>query len=96
MGRALPRRRTSIGPEMTARISKIEKLARDICWAEWVGDYRPECGKAAYWNGLHPDVKTGYIVDAKWFQFICRKLKPLRILQMVDIDYPRQTRGKKA
>lgn len=51
----------------------IEKLARDICWAEFPSRPKGET-KASYWRKIHPDAKTGYIVDAKWLVFIVGKL----------------------
>lgn len=71
------------------RLSKIEKLARDICWAEWprTPTYTT---KAAYWTRVLPDKKAEYIRDAEWLVFICQKLKPLRVLQFVD--YPGQAK----
>lgn len=59
-------------------MSEIEKLARDICWAEF--PVTPKgITKAAYWKGVHPDAKAAYIEDAKWLIFITKKLKPARI-----------------
>lgn len=79
---------------MTAPLSKIEKLARDICWAEFATK-RTEPTKAAYWRCVHPDQKAEYISKAEWLVFICQKLKPLRILAMVD--YPASsTRSRRA
>lgn len=69
------------------RLTKIEKLARDICWAEWPS--KPEgTTKANYWFQVHHDSRAAYVADAEWLVFICQKLKPLRVLQFVD--YPSQ------
>lgn len=78
------------------RLSKIEKLARDICWIDLAPMQRSAASsKASLWSGLQSSIRQRYLLEADRFQFICRKLKPLRVLQMVDIDYPGQTRGKR-
>lgn len=66
-------------------MTEVEKLARDICWAEFpVRPKRTEWTKAPYWRGVHPDKKAEYIRDAEWLVFIAKQLKPLRILMLVD------------
>ena len=71
---------------MTEQDKEIERLARDICWAEF--PIRPkDTTKAGYWRGVHPEKKAEYVSDAKWLVFIAKKLKPLRILSLVD--FPR-------
>lgn len=70
-------------------MTPLEKLARDICWSEFA-IRRKDVTKAAYWRGVHPDKKAKYLRDAEWLVFIVQKLKPLRILLMVDL--PRSDR----
>lgn len=64
-------------------MTDIERLARDICWAEF--PRRPQdTTKASYWRGVHPTKQADYIRDAEWLVFITKKLKPLRVLSLVD------------
>lgn len=67
-----------------ARLSSIEKLARDICWAEYPRSHRTAT-KAAYWQLIGSDGRAVYMRDAEWLVYITKKLKPLRILMLVDI-----------
>lgn len=70
---------------MSRRLSPIEKLARDICWAEWVSNYRPPgTTKATYWERMNPAAQDTYVRDAEWLLFVVKKLKPNRILSLVD------------
>ena len=67
-------------------MSPIEKLARDICWAEFVG--KPPGGrtKAAYWKNIHPDARAVYIQNARYWVAIAKKMKPLRLFaQVVEV-----------
>ena len=64
-------------------MNQYEKLARDICWAEFPRKPK-EHTKASYWAQVHPDRKAEYIEDAKWLVFIVKQLKPLRLLLMVN------------
>jgi hypothetical protein len=64
-------------------MTPIEKLARDICWAEWPSTPK-HTTKPAYWKAVHPDKKAEYVRDAEWLGFIVKALKPLRVLMMVD------------
>jgi hypothetical protein len=64
-------------------MSPIEKLARDICWAEFAK--KPaEYTKASYWKCLPPGGRAEYQVEAARFVWIVKRFKPLRILMMVD------------
>lgn len=56
------------------RLSSVERLARDICWAEFADPRHAGCSKAAYWLDVHPNRKAEYIEDAEWFTMIVRKL----------------------
>ena len=64
---------------------EIEHLARDICWAEFAVRKPKDTTKAAYWRLVHPSKQSEYREDAEWLIFIVKKLKPLRILAMVDL-----------
>lgn len=64
-------------------MTELEKLARDICWAEFPTKPK-DITKAAYWRGVHPVKQCEYARDAAWVVFIAKKLKPLRILSLID------------
>lgn len=71
------------------RLTRIEKLARDICWAENRLDHKnARATKASFWDDLDTAAQGRYVAGAEWLVFICQELKPLRVLQFVD--YPRQ------
>lgn len=72
------------------RLSDIEKLARDICWAENCLDHKnARATKASFWSSLDADVQTEYVGWAEWLVFIVKKLKPIRILSLVDFKLPK-------
>jgi hypothetical protein len=48
-----------------AHISRIEKIARDICWGEFAEPAAQGCTKAAYWDLLSEEKKAEYIRDAR-------------------------------
>lgn len=76
-------------------MTELEKLARDICWAEFI--VKPAMHtKATYWHQVQPHRRLEYIRDAEWLVFIVKKLKPLRILLLVDFKSAgrRSRRGK--
>jgi len=50
-----------------ARMSMIEKIARDICWGEFADHKSVGCTKAAYWKGISPGARLEYIGDAARF-----------------------------
>lgn len=50
-----------------ARISMIEKIARDICWGEFADHKSVGCTKAAYWKKLAAERRLEYITDASRF-----------------------------
>lgn len=54
-------------------MSPIEKLARDICWAEFAR--KPEnMTKARYWRDrVHPDVRAERIAEAERVVWIVKK-----------------------
>lgn len=70
---------------MRAKHTKaIERLAADICWAEF--PRRPTyTTKRAYWAGVHPDKKAEYIEDARWLVFMACRLKPHRITALTAL-----------
>lgn len=66
------------------RLSDIEKLARDIAWMKMPG--RPKMTKAAWWRSVDGLRRHFYVKDANDFLSIVKKLKPIRILTMVDFE----------
>lgn len=65
------------------RLTDIEKLARDICWAEF--PKKPAAyTKASYWKCLPARGRAEYAVEAARVVWIVKALKPIRILAMVD------------
>lgn len=66
-----------------ATMGEIERLARDICWAEFSTKPK-DTTKAVYWQSIHPEAREEYRQDAEWVVYIAKKLKPLRILALVD------------
>lgn len=64
-------------------MSPIEKLARDICWAEWAGKPQTTLTKAKYWRSIHPDARAAHIQNAKYWVAIAKKMKPIRLFARV-------------
>jgi hypothetical protein len=64
------------------RLTETEKLARDICWAEFTR--RPDKTKAVYWYALAPNAKADYIGDAEWLEWIVPRLKRLKLLALTE------------
>ena len=64
-------------------MTEIEKLARDICWATFFRKPKEDT-KASYWRKITPAARAYYITEARRLVFIVKKLKPLRVLMMVD------------
>ena len=75
----------------------IEKLARDICWAEFVG---PQAGntRARYWMSLPQETKDAYVVEASRIAFmVCKlSLSPLRLCPVAGkpLQYISLIRGR--
>lgn len=61
----------------------IEKLARDICWAEWAGKPPQGMTKALYWKMLPPDGRANHINNARYWVAIAKKMKPIRLFSAV-------------
>lgn len=55
-------------------MTSIEKLARRICWLEFV-KLRKLTGKteARYWESLPQDTRDSYIMDARYFIWLRRE-----------------------
>lgn len=56
------------------RLTEIEKLARDICWAGFSDATKREDTKAKYWKTIAPAARADYMQEAKYFAFLARKL----------------------
>lgn len=56
------------------RLSPIERLARDIAWAEWIDPGNPSRTKFTYWASILDEDRTDYVEDAKRFVFLARLL----------------------
>lgn len=62
----------------------IDRLAADICWAEF--PRRPkDTTKRAYWAGVHPDRKAEYIADARWLVFMSCRLSQGRVMGLTSL-----------
>jgi hypothetical protein len=58
-------------------MTPIDRLAREICWAEFAGPRtvkRIGKTKAAYWAGLPSDTREMYAAQARWFVYILREI----------------------
>lgn len=56
------------------RLTAVEKLARRMCWVEFVG-YRPPVGEARYWRELPDESRQGYVDRARHFARTLSKLQ---------------------
>jgi hypothetical protein len=66
------------------RLTPIEKIAREYCWA---GFARPElagCTKAAYWKRLSNEKRQEYIREASQFCYRVRRLGRAWMLEIID------------
>lgn len=59
---------------MSARLTPIERLARDIAWAEWIDPVNPSRTKFTYWASLLDEDRTDYVKEAERFVFLTRLL----------------------
>lgn len=64
-------------------MSPIEKLARDICWAEFSGKPSTPKTKAQYWRDIHPDARADHIQNARYWVAIAKTMKPIRLFARV-------------
>lgn len=67
------------------RLTKIEKLARDICWAEWAG-HKFQCRvftKSGYWREIRQTARNRYVRDAERFVRVAAKVPALLVLCLV-------------
>lgn len=56
------------------RLSPIERLARDIAWAEWIDPGNPSRTKFTYWVSLPPDDRFAYVKEATRFTWLIHLL----------------------
>lgn len=57
------------------RLTKIEKLARDICWAEWAG-HKFQCRaftKSGYWREIRQTARVAAKVPALLIMCLVRQ-----------------------
>lgn len=61
---------------MHKRLTPIEKLAREICWREFIVPLKKWVGKtkAAYWRDLSEEKRRECIDDAMWWLAMYRRL----------------------
>jgi hypothetical protein len=58
-------------------MTDIEKLARDICWADF--HTPPQGGKVKYWAKVAPGARASYIQTAKEFVWLANRLGKDRV-----------------
>lgn len=56
------------------RLTPIEKIARDYCWAGFASPKHAGCTKAQYWNRLSPEKRDEYIREASYFCYHVKRL----------------------
>lgn len=64
-------------------MSPIEKLARDICWAGFIGKPPTPHTKASYWRQISPEARADYLRSARYWVAIAKKTKPLRLFARI-------------
>lgn len=74
------------------RLNGQERLARDICWAEFGGNSnnaRKVTGqsKADYWAGVDQSKKDEYMRDAGFLMNILPRLRYLDVLSIIQRQY---------
>jgi hypothetical protein len=77
-----------------ARLGQMEKLARDICWAEFVVPTVSAvgCSKSAYWQKVAPDKKASYMRSAEYLVHILKKLPRKTVAKLAVDSLVRPTR----
>jgi hypothetical protein len=55
---------------------RLERLAMDICWAEFIGNPRKAagCSKTQYWKKVTDEAKVSYRKDAERLMYWTKKL----------------------
>lgn len=69
---------------MAKRLTEIEKLARDICWAGFSDAIRREDTKARYWKTIAAEARADYVREAKYVARLVRKLGLDRVAQYIS------------
>lgn len=59
---------------MSAKLSPIEKLAREICWMGFSPEGRIGKTKAAYWRAISGIARKGYREDALQFAHLLKHI----------------------
>lgn len=57
-----------------SRMSAIEKIAREYCWAGFAAPEHAGCTKAAYWRRLSQEKREEYIREASYFCYHVKRL----------------------
>jgi len=70
---------------MARRISEIESLARDLCWAGFKLPKLVGRSKAAYWDDVSIDSKRSYIREAEYLIWVIQRLG---IKRLERFDFP--------
>lgn len=73
--------------ETTKRTKDIERLARDICWSEFMRPRGVGKTKAAYWNGVSAEKKAEYIRDTRHLILWVGRI-PINALNKAHEMYP--------
>lgn len=79
------------------RLNAIERLARRICWLEFLSPGRPKGGEVAYWKSLPEASRQLHIHNAAYFAGMLSRLqRSERSYQMVaDAQIERAARVRK-
>lgn len=59
---------------MSVRLSKLESLARDICWAGFLYPRKVGRTKAEYWRDITPEARQDYRNEAKRTLWLLERL----------------------
>lgn len=57
-----------------AKMSGLEKLAREICWLGFADPKNAGCTKTEYWRRIDPNAKRDYLDDARRFCSLYRRM----------------------
>lgn len=67
------------------RLTPIEKIARDYCWAGFAVPRHAGCTKAQYWLRLSDEKRAEYVKEASYFCYNVRRLG-LRTMHQIIIN----------
>lgn len=66
--------REAIASRVARVTDPIEKLARDICWAEFADPSIVGKTKAAYWSAMSQEARDIYLREAKHFAYLLPRM----------------------